>query len=125
RFGIPAGVPGAADIAFQGFASHLRARRLAARHFLKGIFQDQLAMGFVRAGDRKTQAGVIACGTPNLFALERPAERIAIQHQRAGKIALSSFRHPAFTPRKSWSESPNKRADGEGPPSAQGRLATE
>src|SRR6266702_2228606 len=81
RFGIPAGPHGAADVLPQPVAVDIRAFDPAA--FAKRIFQDQFAMGFVFALNRQPQADMLAPGAPDLLALQRPAQRIALDFEPA------------------------------------------
>ena len=81
RLGIPARLHGAADILPQPVTVDLRTRDPAS--FLEGIFQDKLAMGLVFTFDRQAQADMITCGAPDLFALQDPAQRLALDFEFA------------------------------------------
>jgi hypothetical protein len=78
-FRLPARFHGAADIALQGMGIDVGPLDLAA--FLEGIFQNQFPVIFVAALDRQTQADMLALGIPDLFALQAPAQRKAIDFQ--------------------------------------------
>jgi hypothetical protein len=52
RFGLPSRVHGAANGIGQAFPVHIGPLGLTARHLAERIFQDQFAVGLVRALDR-------------------------------------------------------------------------
>src|SRR4051812_24268802 len=90
-FWFPARFHGAANVSFQSIAIDVRPLDPAA--FAKGVFQNQLAVVFIRTLDRQAQADMVAMGIPDLLAFQAPAQRIAVHSQQTTQFPFSTFGH--------------------------------